>query len=658
MTTDQAEPMPDDERPDGEVAFDLEGAIDESADSPLSEEPAPAVAPRQGVIRRLLNTPLRDFARARFSGRLDLRQCLRDAKLPDELCAIVMEVVNRSRLWAIEKADVGRELSAHFRDGLDDGENAEGLAVAFGPPRRAASLIRRAKRRSRSAVWQVWLRTAQVAGVVLALLVGIYLVATIRLFTGRPVISHDYLVDANATAAQLPADSRAWDVYREALLALGAMPREIIRGAYPGSNNWDAAARYVEQHGEAMDLIRSGAARPGLGYIVGYGIDEADRLLWPDMPVTGDTGAGLQTGMAAVLLPYLDSMSRLSWLLAIDALRAAELGDGTLATANIEAITGIARQTIEVPFILNNLVAFRQASLAVTTLGEILSDRPDVFTDQQLGRLAHRLSALFGGRLRPRLDGERMMIDDLVQRLYTDDGEGNGRLTAQGLSSLGYRVGTGDDGGVGPLAPVAGLLVANRRDMTEEVGRWFTMIEAEYAKPLWRRDLNRIDREINDRMQSPLYMSRYLFIPLIMEPLARVGTQPELVTQERDAVCVAIALELYRRRHGSWPTSLNELVPELLPEIPPDRFDGRPLRYRLIDDNPVVYSVGADRDDDGAMLPRGGFARFAPENATFVNDDGTARVDGDWILWPVVRPQWGEPPRREISRRAADGGEG
>ena len=448
MTTDQAEPMPDDERPDGEVAFDLEGAIDESADSPLSEEPAPAVAPRQGVIRRLLNTPLRDFARARFSGRLDLRQCLRDAKLPDELCAIWMEVVNRSRLWAIEKADVGRELSAHFRDGLDDGENAEGLAVAFGPPRRAASLIRRAKRRSRSAVWQVWLRTAQVAGVVLALLVGIYLVATIRLFTGRPVISHDYLVDANATAAQLPADSRAWDVYREALLALGAMPREIIRGAYPGSNNWDAAARYVEQHGEAMDLIRSGAARRGLGYIVGYGIDEADRLLWPDMPVTGDTGAGLQTGMAAVLLPYLDSMSRLSWLLAIDALRAAELGDGTLATANIEAITGIARQTIEVPFILNNLVAFRQASLAVTTLGEILSDRPDVFTDQQLGRLAHRLSALFGGRLRPRLDGERMMIDDLVQRLYTDDGEGNGRLTAQGLSSLGYRVGTGDDGGV------------------------------------------------------------------------------------------------------------------------------------------------------------------------------------------------------------------
>ena len=681
MTTEQGPPAPDDERRDDEPAdemdkFDLEPDTDEAVDLPASEDlepdevpdtgaaetpvraPLPAVVAKQGLVRRLLNTPVRDLARGRFSGRLDLRQCLRDAKLPGELRDIVIEVVNRSRLWPFEKADVGRELTAHFRDGLDGGEATEALASAFGSPRRAADLIRRAKRRSRSGAWHVWLRTTQVAGVVLALLVGIYLVATIRLFTGRPVIARDYLSEANATAAEVPADNRAWDLYREALLALGEMPRAITGGpTYPGAENWDAAAGYIEQHAEAMELIREGAARPGLGYLVGYGIDDADRLLWPDMPVTDEIAIGFQPGLTAVLLPYLDSMSRLSWLLAMDALRAAELGDGPLAVANIEAITGMARHTIEVPFILNNLVAFRQASLAVTTLGEILGDRPDVFTDEQLGRLAHRFSALLGGRLRLRLDGERMVVDDLVQRLYTDDGAGGGRLTAQGLSALTSLSGPGDVVGVGPLAPITGLLVANRRELTEEVGRWFTMIEAEYAKPLWHRDPTRIRREINERMQSRLYMSTYLFIPLMMEPLAHVGTRPELVTQERDAVCVAIALELYRRRHGSWPSSLDALVPELLPEIPPDRFDGRPLRYRLIDDQPVVYSVGADRDDDGAMLPRGGFSRYAPSNATLINDEGSG-VDGDWVLWPVVRPQWGEPPRRQISRRAADGGEG
>ncbi len=705
MTTDPTLPTSHDQRPDDEPAdemdqFDLEpdtdepdtdepdtvepvadepdtdeSDTDESEDLPASEdlepaeipaiaavqEPAPAVARRQGLIRRMLNTPLRDLARMRFSGRLDLRQYLRDAELPDELRDIVLDVVTRSRLWRIERADVGRELTTHFRDGLDRGEDVEDLAVAFGPPRQAARLIRRAKRRGRSAAWQVWLRSVQVAGVVLAVLVGIYLVATVRLFTGKPVIARNFLLEANATAAEVPADNRAWDLYREALLGLGAMPSEIIGGdAYPGSENWDVAARYVEQHGEAMELIRAGAARPGLGYQVANGIDEADRVLWPDMPVAGEAGAGQAgrlEGVASVLLPYLDSMSRLSWLLAIDALRAAELGDGSLVTANIEAITGLARQTIEVPFILNNLVAFRQVSLAVTTLGKILGDRPDVFTDQQLGRLAHRLSALFGGRLRPRLDGERMMIDDFVQRMYTDDGDGGGRLTAQGLSSLGDFSGA-PDMRVGPLAPIAGLLVANRRDMNQEVDRWFAMLEAEFAKPLWRRDLTRINREIDRRAGSVWYVTRYLGMPLLMPPLSRVGTRPELVTQQRDAVCVAIALELFRRRHGSWPRSLDELVPELLPEIPPDRFDGRPIRYRLIDNNPVVYSVGADRDDDGAIPPPSSSTRFASDVATVVNDDGTARADGDWVLWTAVRSKLGESLRGEVSRRAADGDEG
>ena len=78
----------------------------------------------------------------------------------------------------------------------------------------------------------------------------------------------------------------------------------------------------------------------------------------------------------------------------------------------------------------------------------------------------------------------------------------------------------------------------------------------------------------------------------------------------------------------------------------------------MIDNNPVIYSVGADRDDDGAMLPRTSSSRFASDDATVVNDDGTARADGDWVLWTVARSRLGQSPRREVSRRAADGDEG
>lgn len=97
-------------------------------------------------------------------------------------------------------------------------------------------------------------------------------------------------------------------------------------------------------------------------------------------------------------------------------------------------------------------------------------------------------------------------------------------------------------------------------------------------------------------------------------------------------MCVAIALELYRRRHGAWPATLAELIPDLLPEIPLDRYDGAPLRYRLIQGKPVIYSVGEDGNDDG-LLPR----------------------DGDLVLWPILRPQWSEPDPAGVSRRVSRG---
>jgi hypothetical protein len=65
---------------------------------------------------------------------------------------------------------------------------------------------------------------------------------------------------------------------------------------------------------------------------------------------------------------------------------------------------------------------------------------------------------------------------------------------------------------------------------------------------------------------------------------------------------VAVAVERYRLRHGVWPDTLGALIPELLPAVPTDAFDGQPLRYRLLSDGVVIYSVGADTKDDGGKL--------------------------------------------------------
>ena len=71
-------------------------------------------------------------------------------------------------------------------------------------------------------------------------------------------------------------------------------------------------------------------------------------------------------------------------------------------------------------------------------------------------------------------------------------------------------------------------------------------------------------------------------------------------------LCVAaIALKRYRLQHGAYPATLNDLVPAILPAVPTDFMDGKPLRYRLRPDGDfLLYSVGEDgRDDDGDPTP-------------------------------------------------------
>jgi len=66
----------------------------------------------------------------------------------------------------------------------------------------------------------------------------------------------------------------------------------------------------------------------------------------------------------------------------------------------------------------------------------------------------------------------------------------------------------------------------------------------------------------------------------------------------------AVAVERYRLGHGFWPDRLDDLVPRNLSRIPTDPFDGQPLRYKRLDDGVVIYSIGADRKDDGGHLER------------------------------------------------------
>ncbi len=63
------------------------------------------------------------------------------------------------------------------------------------------------------------------------------------------------------------------------------------------------------------------------------------------------------------------------------------------------------------------------------------------------------------------------------------------------------------------------------------------------------------------------------------------------------ATRLVLALKAYEIENGALPASLDELVPDCLDAVPPDDFDGEPVRYDA--ERGVIYSVGEDLEDDG-----------------------------------------------------------
>jgi hypothetical protein len=66
-----------------------------------------------------------------------------------------------------------------------------------------------------------------------------------------------------------------------------------------------------------------------------------------------------------------------------------------------------------------------------------------------------------------------------------------------------------------------------------------------------------------------------------------------------EAALTLFALREYQRRHARYPDALDDLVPDHLPDLPVDYADHQPLRYRLTEDGFLLYSIGADRQDNG-----------------------------------------------------------
>lgn len=120
------------------------------------------------------------------------------------------------------------------------------------------------------------------------------------------------------------------------------------------------------------------------------------------------------------------------------------------------------------------------------------------------------------------------------------------------------------------------------------------------------------------------------FLSAMLAPSLRTGSKAALRDAQLRGLCALTAIALYRKEHGALPATLAQVARYVRDPLT-DPFDGKPLRYRRVKNDFVLYSVGPDMRDDG----------------------GTRRLDmetnrGDLIVWP-----WGNAYRTLARHRGA-----
>ncbi|MEM9420825.1 MAG: hypothetical protein AAGA25_17500 [Planctomycetota bacterium] len=612
--------------------------------------------------RRLIRTPLRDIIRGRINGRLDLNAKLAAAGLSAEAETTVRDVVKGTRLWRLEKIEVADELIAHFQDGQQTEADSETTVLDFGQPAVTAKLIRRAKQRNRSIAAKafVWTRRG------IAVLLLFYILLAVRFFMGSPKVTVDYVAAMNADARAVPVEDHAWPVYREAWISFGMAEHELrplfpenmhhsgtpLRAKDPG---WGEARAFLAAHRPLLDALREAASKPGLGLEVGFDRDFTERerlaLFGPnnqlqitDLDTLSPSQRLAEESVVGVLLPHLGLLRKSARLLSVDIDLAVEQGDSERVVANIESLLGMADHSTETNTLINGLVGLSILRLTSDKLEDVLIEAPDLLADQQLQHLQNQLNAT-SPRSMVRYDGERLFMYDTLQRMYTDDGQGNGRITAEGLrffwSSLNDfpNQGVEDPGELwrtveSAAMPASLLLVASRREMRDKYDQLMDDFRMNGALPL--RDVSAAnDPDFEMMSWSVRERTKYLLISQLLPSLHAVAKTVERTEGRLEGVQLGLACERYRRDHAVWPNELEALNPEYLSTLPVDRITGNPLRYAVTDGHPLIYSVGVDRDDDHGRPPTNENDEPRPEYAASWNQDYYPDDEGDWVLFPT-----------------------
>ncbi len=392
--------------------------------------------------------------------------------------------------------------------------------------------------------------------------------------------------------------------YSKANLFLKEIPKELeeLRKCYP--TQWSReeltmAEAWILSNTQTLNLIEKGTQKPY--YWVGY-LRRSNRF----------------SSRMPVLTPNLYKMKHIIFALCMRAMLKTSQGQFDQGFSDIETCSQLGSHLVANKDSLTKLYGWACYSFTVKAMRMILSH--ENIDSKFLKNLQNQFEILTEQEnFEFDLTGERFLLLDAIQCLFTDDGQGGGRIPR-----CFFRKRYLQGGKFEYIQPIFSLIEKSnikeckrleRRETTAQVEIYCDILEKVFSLSPWQyeRDYDGLKTSIEQIKKENPIIKTFSVNPqlLFISWRARI---------DLDALITILAILRYKEDTQQYPDSLLELVVKgYIEAVPDDPYGDGQIIYKQTDNGFLLYSLGVDFDDDGGK----------PYKST------EGKMDGDDIFWPV-----------------------
>ena len=277
-------------------------------------------------------------------------------------------------------------------------------------------------------------------------------------------------------------------------------------------------------------------------------------------------------------VPYLGEFRDLSRVMSMEAQYYAALGDYTASFDNYTTVLGFASESSRGGVLISGIVGLAIGGSAAESLRETLTWGGVESEDY-------------------RFVIEQMQMQDTRMHTAWEVMETEASLVKSWVDS---ELEAGTD--------LRSLVLTGSPDLDEELD---TVSDEELASMVGET-LQKDYQNLADYFALPYYeaqtvdaaalLSENPMSQILLPAMASIPAQEARTRVQVRGTMLSAATEFYRAEHDSYPPSLDDLVPDYIPDLPEDPFSGESFVYTSTESGYLLYSVGPDMRDDGGSL--------------------------------------------------------